>query len=607
MSNLNINNIHNPRIKISYDEYWDFFLNNDYFNCKVYGTNKYSEKCLSAYIDLSNDLCHDDKWIYSLPQYVWNNGISQNYTLYNIGLTGVDNGLITYRRDMISNEEFFNIYTKSEFNIIENDLRLKLHMVSGNTRQYDYPISYENNSIKFNGGFYQGFFMTECGKYQVLPTDLNDGLCFEFKLMKKDFERENKKPLLNDKYPENKGIFFYIGTRAENKWIYEYLKDKCDVLSYDDYIEDGNVDKNEYIISSFVNPNPDFDEFEPNIDNYTNFKYYSEDLYINNAINYDKLDNLDEYVNEYKQPPIIDENLFKPIPFNCQYGCDVFGEDYLINDSSLDDGTDYLQSDIDLSKVDFETDLGVNIKIGKQENIITDNKFILFNHTSTGYTVNNWDENTTLSLTYTKRKSKYNLFLYMNHTPTGYTVENIDELYKNEIEENGYEYNIYNDIYNNALAFQILDSGAIGYKYISLNCDMENGIETISGFSKDDIIKNNEWYTINVKIKSSKGYMKLYFYINGKLKFISKELQALNLRKLDDLYQKQEGVPYNISLGGGSQGLIETVLPNYMLNPYRVYPIEKNFAGTFIGYIKSFRIYTCQLTFDEIAFNSENL
>ena len=30
-----------------------------------------------------------------------------------------------------------------------------------------------------------------------------------------------------------------------------------------------------------------------------------------------------------------------------------------------------------------------------------------------------------------------------------------------------------------------------------------------------------------------------------------------------------------------------------MLDPTRVYPLEKNFAGTFIGYIKSFKVYNC--------------
>ena len=65
------------------------------------------------------------------------------------------------------------------------------------------------------------------------------------------------------------------------------------------------------------------------------------------------------------------------------------------------------------------------------------------------------------------------------------------------------------------------------------------------------------------------------------------------LKALDELYEKQEGVPYNISLGGGTQGLAETINFNYMLNPTRVYPLEKYFAGSFIGYLKTFKIYSC--------------
>jgi hypothetical protein len=75
--------------------------------------------------------------------------------------------------------------------------------------------------------------------------------------------------------------------------------------------------------------------------------------------------------------------------------------------------------------------------------------------------------------------------------------------------------------------------------------------------------------------------------------YITRDLPSLDLKALNELYEKQEGVPYNISLGGGTQGLAETIQPNYMLNPTRVYPLEKNFAGSFIGYIRSFKIYNC--------------
>jgi hypothetical protein len=87
--------------------------------------------------------------------------------------------------------------------------------------------------------------------------------------------------------------------------------------------------------------------------------------------------------------------------------------------------------------------------------------------------------------------------------------------------------------------------------------------------------------------------------------YITKDLPKVNLHDLDDLYEKQEGVPYNISLGGGTQGLSETILNNYMLNPTRTYPIEENFAGSFIGYFKSFKFYGCPMEYTDILNNAK--
>ena len=55
--------------------------------------------------------------------------------------------------------------------------------------------------------------------------------------------------------------------------------------------------------------------------------------------------------------------------------------------------------------------------------------------------------------------------------------------------------------------------------------------------------------------------------------------------------EKQETVPYNISLGGGSLGLLETILPNYYAISDYILPIERDFCGTFMGDIKSFKMY----------------
>ena len=172
------------------------------------------------------------------------------------------------------------------------------------------------------------------------------------------------------------------------------------------------------------------------------------------------------------------------------------------------------------------------------------------------------------------------------------------------------------DIYRNAFALQIKDDGTIGYKFLVKDCESEEEKYKIeSQFTKVPVIENKKWYTINVKILPVKNYvrnffclsqtlisekMQIYIYVNGKLVLVSRELPMLNLKLLNDLQEKQEGVPFNISLGGGSQGLAEVVYLNYMKLPEYVLPIEKEFGGSFIGWLKSFKFYTCPLNYSEI-------
>ena len=105
--------------------------------------------------------------------------------------------------------------------------------------------------------------------------------------------------------------------------------------------------------------------------------------------------------------------------------------------------------------------------------------------------------------------------------------------------------------------------------------------------------------------KQRKG--RLSFYVNGKLKYFVDNFSEFIARRLEDHMEKQVGVPFNFSLGGGSQGLIETQtfdgrdLADLGLN------IEQNFAGSFIGDISQFKFNLCDLYFDDITniYNSE--
>lgn len=651
MANIINNNFHNLKLKINNDEYWDFFVNKDYFPSYYSDSSVMYDKCLISYIDTEIDECVIDNLLIGKDSYVWEYANVITHTMNNLGFTGLDNGLISFRRDLYNNRSFYEKYVNTKYDINENDLVVKLHQVSGGTNLYEYPVTVMDKIIKLNGGFYQGFFKTECDKYQVLPSTFESGDVwqFEFVLNKTEFEKESEKTL-NDKYPENKGIFFYIGTRAENKWVYWYNKDdECFVLSPDEFVEDAEIKKNEYKITNMLNANPDFvdyDEFA--MDDYMNFKYFSPSTY-----EYDEIEEDDFFFDDYlmtdEKPKVIDEenNFSKVIGwcctlmmesdeipmFNCcgkrigsYYNentvnnisyvktkpvccgdhnfilnendvvhtdaflskCDVFGEDYIDDIDTLDFGIDFIEEDLDISNFDYETSDGLRI-IYNQYFYNTDNKFLFFNRTCDGFDVTTWDNNDRIRYIGNRNSFKENLFLLMNRTSTGYNVNNIDEL-RNQYST---EYNVYNDLYNNALAFRITDNGAIGYRYLSLDCENENNVAILEGYSVNGIIKNDEWSVINVKIDASYNVMKLRFYVNGKLVFISKELPKLDLRKLNEVDEKQEGVAFNISLGGGTQGLIDTILPNYMLDPYRVYPLEKYFAGTFIGYLKSFKFYNC--------------
>lgn len=561
-------------LRLNTDEYWDFYLSlneNTPYDILKNGDVMY-DKNLISYIDMS---CVKDDWLYGDERYTWDGANVSEYTLYNIGYTGLDNGLIPFRRDIIDNKQFVEIYSNSRYDIISDNNVLKLHKISGGTTQYDYPVTVMGDKIKLNGGFYQGFFKTQCDKYMILPDRIESGeeWNFQFVLNKTEFEKESNKTL-NDKYPDNKGIFFYIGTRAENKWVYLYddKEDECFSLSYDDYIEDAHVDKKTYKINAFTDMSVDMGFIET--------PFYKSEIF--------DID-FHETLNEVN------------VKMYTSKDCIIFGDDYLLDIESVNCDVEYIEDDLDISDFIYETNSGLKLHINGEYYFETDNKFLMFDRTCNGFTVKNWEEGSVMRYYGVRNNFKGNLFLLMNRTCTGYTVNTIDE-YRDSFKE---EYNIYNDLYNNALCFRITDNGEIGYRYLMCDSEAENNLFIKEAYSLPGIIKENEWYSINVKIQAFNDKMKLYFYVNGYLKFISDELPKLNLRELKEISEKQETVPFNISLGGGTQGLAETILPNYMLDAYRVYPLEKNFAGSFIGYIKSFKFYNGKLESLNILNNSK--
>lgn len=570
MSNILNHNRNLIDFELTNEDYWDFHLSEEMGY--IGGISGLATKCLSTYIDFNDPNCVFWDEAMSKNEYVWENSINDGVTLDYIGVTGVDNGFITYEKDRITNKEFLDIFLRSRHETEANDKRLRLKKVNGNNQIYDFSNNIVNIDDKdvseLNGGFYQGFFKIYGKEYQVLPYVIENGWSIEVRLKKSNLK--NQKLTINDTHPNNKGIFFYIGTRAENKWWKLYSvkqgieENYVNKYASTEYIDDSYTTESQDVNSEYLQKD---ESEEPSID-----KSYVENDYIQTE---------DAQCNQY-----------------------------------VEDG--YFEKDEEITgKEDLVTSDGFSFG---QPNIIqydTDNKFLLFDRTEDGFTVKNWEEGTVVTMYDIKKPDLENYFTLFNRTPKGYTIKTIDSL----IEEKNKDYNILKDIYRNALAFQIKDNGSIGFKYLVKDCESEEENYKIEElFSKENIIKDDEWYNISIKIMptvpnkvinplcdnittTTKQEMVIYIYVNGKLKLKSKALPILNLKQLDDLSDKQQAVPFSMSLGGGTQGLCDVINLNYRELPKDVLPLEKEFCGSFIGYIQNFRFYTCPLNFTEIGEN----
>ena len=154
--------------------------------------------------------------------------------LCDVGLTGIDNGLVQNMSGEtieITTGLYTNISDK--FNRYKYDRRMKLHPITGftttenrlwNDDSYTYDLSYQNVGgdigyvANLKGGFFQGFYKLPGYDYQVFPQRVPLGWTAEF-MLKYRWTGDTSGGL-NNRYPDNKGTFFYMGARAENKFYH---------------------------------------------------------------------------------------------------------------------------------------------------------------------------------------------------------------------------------------------------------------------------------------------------------------------------------------------------------------------------------------------------
>jgi len=497
MGNILNNNHSVMELKLSESDYWDFTLSkeNDLIE-RLDGTNLYDQNLINC-IDINNPNCVGDEYINSLESYKWPSSVNYGLELKNSGFNFVDNGRILFDIDSISQDEFVSLLTGTTFSLPSGDTKLYLYPVSGNTKDYLYDYSYviENNvkSLRLDGGFYQGIFKSG-DDYEIVPDFISDEMTFEF-ILKPDFSKIITGNTLNNKYPDNKGLFFYLGVKSEEKFIYDY--------------------------------NKNFDKYQ---------------------------------ISKNNQVSIIDDSFT------------------------------------------LKTDDGFDVKNYNLYDIETDNLHLLLNRTGSGMTHKDYDPNVEYHVTGNTFEN-VNLYPYLNRTSTGYTASNM-----NSISGMTKEYDFVNDLINNEIGFRIKDDGSIGYRLIGESCEDDYNI--IEEYSNPDIIKDGEVSILTIRFIMSEysdcksdRIFKINFYVNGKLIFVSKELKELDFRPFNDRLVKQENLPFSISIGGGTQGLCDMISLNSNYNTQYLLPIEKYFAGSFIGNIYKFRIFYGKMDYSKIFNN----
>ena len=610
------------------DEYWDFVLSQDGTPSIPFG-RRMTKRCLAFYIEFGDRECQEKNGVHSYKGYYWDGCENNGAVLEDIGYTGVDNGLIYYGGpDHVSNKQFYDIFTNSVITIDSGDCALHLHQITGNTGVYSYPMEYvDGKYYTLTGGFFQGFYKLHGFDYEILPQYIEDEWNVEIVLRPKcALQEENT---LNMTHVGNDGIFFYMGARAEDKFAQVYNTDfssyeervqpdrtPCDSMDYILVTETEkkeekeekkgcrtcgkNCSNGEQLIDEFT-PEELFEPVLKKSDREFNKRKARHLAYALNTYGYDEFSRCGCHKSKKKEPHKIDGD---PVP-------EV--EDLCLNYLDDDARENYFEKDIVISGMSLYTSDGNPVSENGYYEIQTDNKYLFFNRTKYGFTTANWDKDTLVVLTgSTNDFHTGNLFLLMNRTCSGYTTETIDQYYA----ENRKQYDFMKDVYGNSFALKRNEDGSISYRYLVLDCDKEEKYSILEETSFPGLLEENKWANVHVKFgilngnglnECGKPYgerkMKIYIYVNGYLKFVSKELPEFNFRALDTVKEKQEGVPFNISVGGGTQGLCDSVWLDYWKAFEKILPIEKHFAGTFIGDIKVFRFYTCKMAYAEIRNN----
>jgi hypothetical protein len=593
MGNIKNFNFNKLDLKLSNSDYWDFYLATDEYNDCGGGGASGCEPVV--WYDFNNIQTYEHSAITatSIVSLVsWSEAINTGYTFDTIGLTGIDNGLIIFEKTTgdTSNQALLSAITNSTLVIPSGDTRLHMTRVTGTTGDYIYPITIITGDTagtysNLCGGFYQGYYKIDGYTYEVLPTRVNQSWSAEIWLKPQDLCASFTGTTLNDIYPNNKGFFFYMGTRGENKYwnIWNGADTGCtsgctvptgctDTLSEWCTIpkESEMSILGDYGVAIPLDP--------PQV---------TIDLITNQFLIYGRArDDGYNFLTGATGSFITEEAIAAANTATTCNRC-----------SSCGGSHDGLGS----KTVCSYSGGGIVVVKTAEHNTNSTNPFLIYGRAHSGSTCNcsacsgpndGFGNQTVCSF-------------------SGYTSPTTE-----------LDYNL--DIIDNAIGFRIKDDGSIGYRLLTVTgqcvtastgvVSYVSGVTIEEKYSAAGVVTMGDWSYVVVKYvtdyksdcdlkisKPRKG--RLSFYINGKLKFWVEEFSEFIARRLNEYKDKQLGVPFNFSLGGGSLGLIESQTFDGLDPNDRNLPIQENFAGTFIGGISQFKFNLCELTYGDIQNN----
>ena len=181
------------------------------------------------------------------------------------------------------------------------------------------------------------------------------------------------------------------------------------------------------------------------------------------------------------------------------------------------------------------------------------------------------------------------------------------------------------ELSENALGFRFTPEGRVGYRKMTVDghnywCEesgatggshyMITGTKMEESYSPNYTISGStdKWHHVVVtysqnSVKNGLPAGTLRFWVDGRVVYRVEDFIGLKLRPLNDYSSKQLGVPYNISWGGGSQGLVESQTFGGPDPKDQTLPIATYFTGTFDGELSQLRFYDKTLNLMEIRNN----